>query len=249
MAIDLEFPRELLQQGEKTQVKRLTEYMYNLTEQLNYVLYHLDIGNFSNETAQALSAVQNQAKKAAEEAARLEQQQNKKAEALLAEIVASAEMVLKSAEVKLEAQQAALLSTVREEYAAKTETAALEQNLSSEIEQTAQNLTMRFNETNSYTLEVDGKLRELIDELQTYIRFGTQGIELGKRGSAFSSLLGSERLSFMQSGVEIAYISNNKMYITRAEVSDALSIGNTQRGYYDFQTEQNGSLSLVRRQV
>ena len=51
----------------------------------------------------------------------------------------------------------------------------------------------------------------------------------------------------MQSGVEIAYISNHKMYITRAQVADSLTVGSAARGYYDFQTEPNGSFSLVRR--
>ena len=70
---------------------------------------------------------------------------------------------------------------------------------------------------------------------------------MGELGSPFTSLLGNARLSFMQSGVEIAYISNHKMYITRAQVAEGLTVGSAARGYYDFQTEPNGSLSLVRR--
>lgn len=37
------------------------------------------------------------------------------------------------------------------------------------------------------------------------------------------------------------------MYITRAQVADSLTVGSAARGYYDFQTEPNGSFSLVRR--
>ena len=47
--------------------------------------------------------------------------------------------------------------------------------------------------------------------------------------------------------MEIAYISNNKMYITRAEVADALSLGSAARGFYDLHMESDGGLSLVRR--
>lgn len=245
--MNLEFPQTFGAESERAQVKRLADYMYSLTEQLNYVLNHLDTDNFSAETAQALRTAETQARQAVAEAARMEQQQKKQAEALGREIVASAEQVQRAVEVKLEAGQAALLSTVSEQYAAKTETAALERTLRSALEQTAEHLTLRFDEANAYTLEVDGKLAQLIGQLQTYIRFGTEGIELGELGSPFTSLLGNQKLSFMQSGVEIAYISNHKMYITRAQVADSLTVGSAARGYYDFQTEPNGSFSLVHR--
>ena len=85
------------------------------------------------------------------------------------------------------------------------------------------------------------------DDAQIARSFGAEGIELGELGSPFTSLLGNARLSFLQSGVELAYISNHMMYITRAQVADGLTVGSAARGYYDFQTEPNGSLSLVRR--
>ena len=103
MAIDLEFPKEFGQSSERAQVKRLADYMYSLTEQLNFVLNNLDTDNFSTETAQALRTAQTQAQKAVAEAERIEQQQRKKAEALGQEIVASADLVRKSVEVRLEA--------------------------------------------------------------------------------------------------------------------------------------------------
>ena len=170
----------------------------------------------------------------------MEQQQKKQAEALGREIVASASRC-SAVEVKLEAGQAALLSTVSEQYAAKTETAALERTLRSALEQTAEHLTLRFDEANAYTLEVDGKLAQLIGQLQTYIRFGTEGIELGELGSPFTSLLGNEKLSFMQSGVEIAYISNHKMYITRAQVADSLTVAARRAAIMIFRPNSNGS--------
>ena len=99
--MNLEFPRTFGAESERAQVKRLADYMYSLTEQLNYVLNHLDTDNFSAETAQALRTAETQAKQAVEEAARIEQQQKKQAEALGQEIVASAEQVRKSVNVRL----------------------------------------------------------------------------------------------------------------------------------------------------
>lgn len=44
-------------------------------------------------------------------------------------------------------------------------------------------------------------------------------------GSPFLARLGHTRLSFLQNGVEIAYISNNRLYITEARVTEKLAIG------------------------
>lgn len=245
--MELEFPRTFRGESDTAQIKRLSDYMYSLTEQLNFVLNNLDTGNFSADTAAMLRTASGQAQQAVDEAARIEQQQTRRTQALGEEIVASADLVRRDVQSTITTEQAALRSSIAETYTAKAETAELERTLSSAIEQTASQLTLRFSEANAYALEVDGKLSNLIEQLQTYIRFGTEGIELGKLGSAFTSLLGNTRLSFLQSGVEIAYISNNKMYITRAEVADALSLGSAARGFYDLHMESDGGLSLVRR--
>ena len=111
-------------------------------------------------------------------------------------------------------------------------------------EQTSKDITFNFQEATKYTKEVDDKLVETIEELKTYIRFSSSGIELGKIGSAFTSLLGNEKLAFMQDGQEIAYISNNKMFITDVEIRNKLTLGDVDRGYFDFVPRANGNLSI-----
>ena len=69
-------------------------------------------------------------------------------------------------------------------------------------------------------------------------------IELGKIGNSFVAKLSNEKLAFLQDGVEIAYISNNKLYITDAEIKNMLTVGNPSNGYFDFIPRQNGNLSL-----
>ena len=111
-------------------------------------------------------------------------------------------------------------------------------------EQTSKDITFNFQEATKYTKEVDDKLVETIEELKTYIRFSSSGIELGRIGSSFTSLLGNEKLAFMQDGQEIAYISNNKMFITDVEIRNKLTLGDVDRGYFDFVPRANGNLSI-----
>lgn len=80
--------------------------------------------------------------------------------------------------------------------------------------------------------------------LEEYIRFRGAILELGRIGNEFTAELSNERLQFKQNGEAIAYISNNKLYITDAEIKNKMTIGNTTNGFFDFVPRDNGNLSL-----
>lgn len=104
----------------------------------------------------------------------------------------------------------------------------------------ADNITETFTQANEYTIEVDGKLESYITQISTMIRDSAAGIEIGKTDSTFSALLSNTKLSFRQAGREIAYISNNKLYITDAEITGTLTIGNSKK--YRKYVDSNGLL-------
>ena len=83
--------------------------------------------------------------------------------------------------------------------------------------------------------------QELLEE---YIRFKGALIELGKVGNAFTAELSNNELAFKENGQKIAYISNNSLVITNAEVRNKLSLGNETRGWFDFIPRSNGNLSI-----
>ena len=58
-------------------------------------------------------------------------------------------------------------------------------------------------------------------------------------GSEFTSKFTNSRLSFLQNGQEIAYVSNNKLYITDAEAKK-FSAGTSANGYLDFVSVADG---------
>ena len=47
----------------------------------------------------------------------------------------------------------------------------------------------------------------------------------------------------------MAYISNNKLYITDVELVNRLSMGSDKKGYFDWLPRQNGNLSLAWRET
>ena len=79
---------------------------------------------------------------------------------------------------------------------------------------------------------------------EEYIRFKGALIELGKVGNAFTAELSNEELAFKENGQKIAYISNQSLVITNAEIRNKLSLGNESRGWFDFIPRTNGNLSI-----
>lgn len=140
--------------------------------------------------------------------------------------------------------QDSILQNVADNYAPNNELISLKQTVSSNFEQTNKNIEMQFTTTQEYTKEVDGKLQDFQNTIGTNIRFSEDGIELGKTNSPFSAILNNEKLSFQQDNEEVAYISNNKMYITNAEVKETLRIGNESNGFFTWIQGSNGNLSL-----
>ena len=80
--------------------------------------------------------------------------------------------------------------------------------------------------------------------MEEYIRFKGALIELGRVGNAFTAELSGESLAFKENGQKIAYISNQSLVITNAEIRNKLSLGNESRGWFDFIPRANGNLSI-----
>lgn len=61
---------------------------------------------------------------------------------------------------------------------------------------------------------------------QKYIRFEDGAIILGVVGNPLTAVLKNDRLSFLQNNYEVAYISDNTLFIRHAVILDDLTIGN-----------------------
>lgn len=81
-------------------------------------------------------------------------------------------------------------------------------------------------------------------EISKHIRFVDGKIILGETGSELTLTVQNDRVSFQQSGNEVAYFSNNNLYIKRAEVLTTLRIGN-----YEWAPRNDGGLALRKRGI
>ena len=59
--------------------------------------------------------------------------------------------------------------------------------------------------------------------------------------------LSNEKLSFKENGQEIAFISNQALKITNAEIRYKLSLGSVERGWFDLIPRATGNLSIIWR--
>lgn len=130
---------------------------------------------------------------------------------------------------------------VREDYISRSEMATIQQDFQSTITQNSSEIRMDFS---TITDELKDNIATNQELLEEYIRFKGALIELGKIGNAFTAELSNNELAFKENGQKIAYISNNSLVITNAEVRNKLSLGNETRGWFDFIPRSNGNLSI-----
>lgn len=91
-----------------------------------------------------------------------------------------------------------------------------------------------FEELNS---EYQGKF----EDFSKYIRFVDGNIILGEVGNELTLKIQNDRISFLQNEREVAYFSNNKLYVTDGEFLHSLQLGN-----FAFIPRANGNLSFKR---
>lgn len=111
--------------------------------------------------------------------------------------------------------------------------------LSTELTQTAQGITAVINRVEAVEGE-SAEVGELLAAYQLTFRLDAEGVTIGRSDSGFDVRIDNEKLSFRENGQEIAYVSNSQLFITAAEITQRLSIGN-----YRFSRMEDGSLALL----
>ena len=106
------------------------------------------------------------------------------------------------------------------------------------IKATATGLSM---DVSKVTQNLDG----FMAEYHTYFTATADGLQISKSGSEFATLLSDTKLSFTQSGEEVAYIQYNKLYITEAWVKSGLSIESSTNGSYIRQYVDGNGLFCI----
>ena len=145
------------------------------------------------------------------------------------------------AQIALTAEQ--IRSEVRRDYATADQVIQMNETLSTLAEQSENNFTWTVTKVNEIIEDAaasDNLTREQLNLIHTYMRFGEDGLTIGKAGNPLTFRVVNDRLAFYMNDTEVAYLSDNKLYVTQAEILARLQIGK-----FAYEPQSNGNLSVI----
>ena len=145
------------------------------------------------------------------------------------------------AQIALTAEQ--IRSEVRRDYATNDQMSQVTETLSTLAEQSENNFTWTVTKVNEIIEDAaasDNLTREQLNLIHTYMRFGEDGLTIGKAGNPLTFRVVNDRLAFYMNDTEVAYLSDNKLYVTQAEILARLQIGK-----FAYEPQSNGNLSVI----
>lgn len=134
-----------------------------------------------------------------------------------------------------------ILTRVSEDHYLKSETDKLVSSVSTEVSQTKNEIEIRFNQFDQDIGDLQAGTDAKFQDISKYIRFVDGKIVLGVVGNELILQQQNDRISFIQSGNEVAYFSNNKLYVTDGEFLNSMKLGK-----FAFLPRANGNLSFVK---
>ena len=145
------------------------------------------------------------------------------------------------AQIALTAEQ--IRSEVKRDYATSDQVSQMNETLSTLAEQSENNFTWTVTKVNEIIEDAaanDSLTREQLNLIHTYMRFGEDGLTIGKAGNPLTFRVVNDRLAFYMNDTEVAYLSDNKLYVTQAEILARLQIGK-----FAYEPQSNGNLSVI----
>ena len=152
-------------------------------------------------------------------------------------------MGISETERKLSAQITAtaegITETIRDDVYLKDEVDALVSSTSTTFTRTAEDFEFRFTEVSRNIDDVAANADAKFEEISKFIRFIDGNVVIGEDGNMLTLQISNDRISFLDSGQEVAYFSNNKLYVTDGEFLHSLQLGS-----FAFMPRSNGNLSF-----
>ena len=145
------------------------------------------------------------------------------------------------AQIALTAEQ--IRSEVKRDYATADQVSQMNETLSTLAEQSENNFTWTVTKVNEIIEDAaasNSLTREQLNLIHTYMRFGEDGLTIGKAGNPLTFRVVNDRLAFYMNDTEVAYLSDTKLYVTQAEILARLQIGK-----FAYEPQSNGNLSVI----
>lgn len=130
--------------------------------------------------------------------------------------------------------------TMLQEYAKTSDIDAVREEMSTSFSQTHEDFTFQFDTVNERITTENGEIVRILEQNAKYIRLVDGNIVLGEEGAVLTTKLANGRISFLYNDtIEVAYISDQKLYITQAEILESIVIGK-----FAYLPRPNGNLSF-----
>lgn len=156
-----------------------------------------------------------------------------------ADALARIDNAVKITDSQISKEKDALRTEISEKYYDKENLDSQFGEISTKIEQTKNSVNVEFT---NFKADLDASKKQNIssfNEIHKYIRFIDGNIYIGVEGNPIQLIEKNDRLSFVQGGAEVAYFSNNKLYVNDGQFNSTLRIGN-----FEFSPRPNGSLDF-----
>ena len=127
---------------------------------------------------------------------------------------------------------------VSEQYATNDD---LTGQISTTLTQLADAFEFEFSTLQATVDENDAEARTQFETIRQYIRFEDGNIILGEEGNELVLRIENDRISFLDAGAEVAYLSNQKLTVTDGHFLNSLRVGS-----FAFVPRANGNLSLMK---
>ena len=150
---------------------------------------------------------------------------------------------LSSVRSQISAEGDRIRQEVQANYALASDMSQVQSQVGTLTEQSENNFTWAVTRINQIQKDMESAQEATEEQLavfRTYMSFGEEGLIIGKTGNPFTFRVVNDRLTFLMNDTEVAYLSNNKLYVTQAEIISKLIIGR-----FAFEPQANGNLSLI----
>ena len=127
------------------------------------------------------------------------------------------------------------------DYATTSDLETLQETISSQLSVMADQIEIRLTQTAQQIQDVGGDLQAQYAELSKYFKFTADGLVIGQEGNEITLKVDNDRISFLDGGLEVAWITNKQLTITDATFLNSLRIGK-----FAWIPRRSGNLSLVK---
>lgn len=132
-----------------------------------------------------------------------------------------------------------IMRQISDDYYLKSDGEALAKSVNTRFGQTNEEFESRVNNFEQDLTEVASGADANFEEIRKYIRFVDGNIILGETGNEVTLKVENDKISILESGFEVAYFQNQKLYVKDGEYLNSLQVGK-----FAFIPRTNGNLSF-----